>query len=425
VDRKADVRVARRTERLIVRELGDEVLVYDLDTDEVHRLSGDAARLYLAVGSESSTRTLSRETGIPHDVAMGLAAELDERNLLSKVQGGISRRQVLQRSAIVGGAVLALPAIESIIAPTAALALSNVPAPGYYDLETAVASFINSTSPSGNAAGNYAFYTTGVLKSSYSSADFTAAPYSALPALPAPGSPTLTVGAANSGSPGFANNSKWWYTLSATNGEGETTTATPVMASANNKSNITVNWTAAANATGYKIYRAPDSSGSPGAWSLVQTVTDGSTTSFVDPNVTGSSATLPGSNTALQGQFQGSGVSQGSATQSSPGFWITVAPTGSNAAVIAFPIPPAPVGTVSGATVKYTATNTGANSTRIQIVNGTGGVADTVTVAGGSTVSNHSFTVTPAFRGDTIYVVIGTPTAGTAPGALHLFLQVS
>jgi hypothetical protein len=81
---------------LIVESLGEERLVYDVETNEAHRLGGAAALEFDAAGDD------------------------------------ISRRQVLRKLALAGMAASAVPLIKTIAAPTAAHAQSgNCPgAPG-------------------------------------------------------------------------------------------------------------------------------------------------------------------------------------------------------------------------------------------------------------------------------------------------------
>src|SRR3954447_16767025 len=95
-------------DRLIVRDLGDELVIYDLASDEAHRLSGDARAVWLADRNGQATAT--------DGDAPAIAAELEARGLL---RGGFSRRNLLRGAIIGGGAVVAVPLIESIAAPAA------------------------------------------------------------------------------------------------------------------------------------------------------------------------------------------------------------------------------------------------------------------------------------------------------------------
>ena len=52
-------RVVRRAERLVQRALDDEILVYDLQSGEVHCLAGVAARVWDGLGEPRSTVELA------------------------------------------------------------------------------------------------------------------------------------------------------------------------------------------------------------------------------------------------------------------------------------------------------------------------------------------------------------------------------
>src|SRR5437764_13237901 len=108
-------RVTRRTERLIVRELGDETIVYDLDNDQVHALSGAVAEVWKATDGGVSVTALSKKAGVDEATAVAAIDQLGEKNLVhATVPAGMSRRQLMHRAGMVGGVALALPAIETI-----------------------------------------------------------------------------------------------------------------------------------------------------------------------------------------------------------------------------------------------------------------------------------------------------------------------
>jgi hypothetical protein len=123
--------LARRA-GLLTKALGDELLVYDLARRRAHGLNAPAAALWRACDGRRAGPELVaavRETaGVPvtdASVAYGVAA-LARAGLLARPARPatrVSRRQVLARL----GAAAALPAVVSLVAPTAAQAQSLPP----------------------------------------------------------------------------------------------------------------------------------------------------------------------------------------------------------------------------------------------------------------------------------------------------------
>jgi hypothetical protein len=116
-----------RSEGLVVEELGDELLVYDLDTDAVHCLTPIAARVWRACDGTASTVALAQELGLSADELTGALAELDRCDLLVSPaievgveNGGLSRRDLGLKVTKVAAATATVPLILSIAAPAAA-----------------------------------------------------------------------------------------------------------------------------------------------------------------------------------------------------------------------------------------------------------------------------------------------------------------
>lgn len=122
-----------RTESLIIKEVEDETLVYDLTTDQAHCLNDTAARVWKHCDGRKSvseiTEMLRTESGIDvNDEVVWLALDqLGKFNLLDNgveqpaTVSGMSRRQMVR---LAGVAAFSLPLITSIVAPTPALAAS-------------------------------------------------------------------------------------------------------------------------------------------------------------------------------------------------------------------------------------------------------------------------------------------------------------
>lgn len=122
-----------RKHQLIVKELSDETLVYDLDTNKAHCLNDTAGRVWKNCDGRNSVAeiraTLSNETGVAIDEGVVWLAldQLEEFKLLDQaptaqgVFAGMSRRQLMRNMGI---AAVTLPMIVSIVAPTFAQAVS-------------------------------------------------------------------------------------------------------------------------------------------------------------------------------------------------------------------------------------------------------------------------------------------------------------
>jgi len=120
--------VARRT-GLLVRELPDELLVYDNERHRAHCLNRTAAQVFRHADGSRTLPDLALLLAPRADPAEGEAAvqmalaELDEAGLLDGEPTGLSRRELVRRVGI--GAAILLPAVASIVAPTPAEAAAS------------------------------------------------------------------------------------------------------------------------------------------------------------------------------------------------------------------------------------------------------------------------------------------------------------
>jgi len=123
----------RQRESLLVRDLGDEILVYDLESHRASCLNPGAAEVFRACDGRRTldeiaavcARGLGRPVGAPY-VALALerlarAGLVDAR--LPVASAG--RREALRRLAAT--AAVALPAISSVLAPEPAQAQTCLP----------------------------------------------------------------------------------------------------------------------------------------------------------------------------------------------------------------------------------------------------------------------------------------------------------
>ena len=133
-----------RREKLVIQEMAEEVLVYDLERDQAHCLNQTAAMVWKHCDGKTDA------AGIAGRLAKDLRAPVDERivwfaleqlgrdKLLEQsivppgAMAGMTRRQMVRTLGL--AAVVAVPLITSIVAPTPAQAVSCIangqPCPG-------------------------------------------------------------------------------------------------------------------------------------------------------------------------------------------------------------------------------------------------------------------------------------------------------
>lgn len=117
-----------RNKRLVIKELAEETLVYDLDRDKAHCLNQTAGQIWQLCDGKKSAGDIAREmearTGAPvaEAIVMHGIQQLSEARLIesgapsANGAGKISRRELIRKAGLV--AVIALPAVTSIVAPT-------------------------------------------------------------------------------------------------------------------------------------------------------------------------------------------------------------------------------------------------------------------------------------------------------------------
>jgi hypothetical protein len=150
--KSSQVPVARK-EGLVIQETSEEVLVYDLNSNKAHCLNQTAAFVWKSCDGNNSipeiTRLFEKEIGsvIPEDLVWLAIDQLNEKELLEKelksAFAGRSRREVIKKIGL--AAVVALPIVASLTAPTSALASSSCACvtPGDCIAQTACPSTVN------------------------------------------------------------------------------------------------------------------------------------------------------------------------------------------------------------------------------------------------------------------------------------------
>lgn len=113
-----------RSENLVVEELGDEVLVYDLERHRAHCLSVTAALVWRRCDGETHVTSVGAGLGLDADTVDRALDELVACELLetgaapaTSSPTGSTRRQVMVKAAKTGAAVAAVPLIVSVAAP--------------------------------------------------------------------------------------------------------------------------------------------------------------------------------------------------------------------------------------------------------------------------------------------------------------------
>jgi len=131
--RAAQTLPSARSGQLVVRELPDETLVYDLERHQAHCLNSTSAFVWKYCDGKTTVaemvRLLKGEFTAPvdDDVVWLALKQLRRLHLLEEGSGGIGMMKVTRRDLVRKylPAALALPVILSIPAPTAAQALSR------------------------------------------------------------------------------------------------------------------------------------------------------------------------------------------------------------------------------------------------------------------------------------------------------------
>ena len=126
-----------RNDQLVVKQVADETLVYDLERHRAYCLNAAAGLIWDQCDGQTDAHqmatVLASELGLPRDeavVQLGLAG-LDRAHLLVErlepplLAARYSRRKFLLRAGVVGLAAL-IPTVISIVSPTAAQAATCI-----------------------------------------------------------------------------------------------------------------------------------------------------------------------------------------------------------------------------------------------------------------------------------------------------------
>jgi hypothetical protein len=126
-----------RDEKLLVEELREETIVFDLERDKAHHLNRTAALIWRHCDGRTTVAELAtglRKLDLPADEEVVWLA-LDRLEKAHLLRGRLerpadvespTRRQVMRKLGMAGGLALLLPVVTSMVAPTPARAASGI-----------------------------------------------------------------------------------------------------------------------------------------------------------------------------------------------------------------------------------------------------------------------------------------------------------
>ena len=128
----SQIPVARK-QGLVVQEMPEEVLIYDLDTNKAHCLNNTAAFVWKSCDGNNSVADIAKmfevDAGKPvqEDLVWLAIEQLNDKNLLNGELAanfkGQSRRDVIKKIGF--ASMIALPIVASLAAPTSVLAAAS------------------------------------------------------------------------------------------------------------------------------------------------------------------------------------------------------------------------------------------------------------------------------------------------------------
>ncbi len=127
--KKTQIPMARK-EGLVVQEMPDELLVYDLETNKAHCLNETATSVWKACNGKNSIAEIagmfSSDSG-SEDMVWLAIDQLQENDLLEKEYelglNGRTRRDLIKKVGL--ASVIALPVVASLTAPSSVLAAAS------------------------------------------------------------------------------------------------------------------------------------------------------------------------------------------------------------------------------------------------------------------------------------------------------------
>lgn len=120
-----------RRRQIIVKQLPDELLIYDLDSNRAHSLNESAAAIWNLCDGRTSVTEIAKQCRVKQDLVWMALDQFNRDQLLEEkvspppVASGLTRREAVRRIGL--GAAIAIPVVVSITAPTPAQAATCRP----------------------------------------------------------------------------------------------------------------------------------------------------------------------------------------------------------------------------------------------------------------------------------------------------------
>ena len=116
-----------KSENIVVNTLKDEVLIYDLSTNQAFCLNETASHVFNACDGKTTFDELQSRYGYPDELIFLALDGLKKNALLADEYhspfAGLNRREVIRRVGL--ASMVALPVISGLVAPTPAMAQST------------------------------------------------------------------------------------------------------------------------------------------------------------------------------------------------------------------------------------------------------------------------------------------------------------
>lgn len=117
-----------RNQNIVIQEIGDEIMIYDLEINKAYCLNETSAIVYQNCDGETDFTEIKTNHNFSDELISFALEQLNRENLLEKDGDfispfkGFSRREVIKKIGL--GSIIALPVVASIVAPTAVNAQS-------------------------------------------------------------------------------------------------------------------------------------------------------------------------------------------------------------------------------------------------------------------------------------------------------------
>ena len=119
-----------RQDSLLVHQVEDEMVVYHRTQKQAHRLNEAVAKVWSRLDGKRSIGEIASDLDVHESVVSLAVDDLQNAQLLESGEPlSVSRRKALRRVASAAAVGFLLPAVTSIAAPSAAMALSETGSP--------------------------------------------------------------------------------------------------------------------------------------------------------------------------------------------------------------------------------------------------------------------------------------------------------